>query len=98
LTETTTSANALIVKMNSGDGTIGKLVTDPALFNRLNTASQQLDTLVTNLNAGQGTMGRLLKDQQLYENLNQVTVRLNTLLDEILKDPKKYLTVHVSIF
>jgi len=98
LTDATGNVNALIVKMNSGEGTVGKLVTDPALFNKLNTVSQRLDELVANLNTGQGTMGRLLKDQQLYENMNQVTVRLNTLLDEIIKDPRKYLTVRVSIF
>jgi phospholipid/cholesterol/gamma-HCH transport system substrate-binding protein len=91
LNDFTGNANTLIKAMNTGDGTIGKLVTDPALFNKLNTVSQRLDELMNNLNTGQGTMGRLLKDQQLYENMNK-------LIDEITKDPKKYLTVHVSIF
>ncbi len=98
LTDATGNVNTLLAKMNSGDGTIGKLVTDPALFNQLNQVSQSLDNLVANLNAGQGTMGRLLKDQQLYDNMNDVMLRVKTLIEAITKDPKKYLTIRVSIF
>ncbi len=51
-------------------------MTDPALFNRLNSVTERLDQLVTNLNAGEGTAGQLLKDKQLYENMNSVGGRL----------------------
>ena len=46
-------------------------MTDPALFNRLNSLTERLDTLVTQLNDGEGTAGQLLKDKQLYENMNK---------------------------
>jgi len=84
--------------MNNGDGTIGKLAKDPALFNRLNSVTERLDTLVTRLNEGEGTAGQLLKDRQLYENMNKVTNELSALIGEITKNPKKYLNVKVSIF
>ena len=38
-------------------------MTDPALFNRLNSMTERLDQLVTRLNEGEGTAGQLLKDQ-----------------------------------
>ena len=50
------------------------------------------------LNTGEGTAGLLLKDRQLYENMNKVTTDMSALLQEITKDPKKYLNVKVSIF
>jgi phospholipid/cholesterol/gamma-HCH transport system substrate-binding protein len=87
-----------MTRLNSGEGTIGKLVTDPALFNRLNSMADRLDILVANLNDGQGTAGQLLKDKQLYENMNRVTNELSALIAEITKNPRKYLNVKVSVF
>ena len=60
--------------------------------------SERLDELVLRLNQGEGTAGRLLKDAALYENMNKVTTEISALIAEIKKDPRKYLTVRVSIF
>ena len=73
-------------------------MTDPALFNKLNAVTDQLDQLVTKLNAGEGTAGQLLKDRQLYENMNGAVNDMRALLTAIKADPKKYLNVKVSIF
>ena len=81
-----------------GEGSAGKLLTDNALYNRLDSVVQRLDTLVTALNKGEGTAGRLLQDKQLYDNMNGAVVELRSLLAEIKKDPKKYLNVKVTIF
>ena len=78
--------------------TVGKLMTDATLFNRLNSVTERFDQLVTKLNAGEGTAGQLLKDKQLYENMNKVTSELSALIEQITKNPKKYLNVKVSIF
>jgi phospholipid/cholesterol/gamma-HCH transport system substrate-binding protein len=43
--------NQLTAKMNSGDGTLGKLVNDPAMYNNLNTASKNLSDLLQDLKA-----------------------------------------------
>jgi phospholipid/cholesterol/gamma-HCH transport system substrate-binding protein len=98
LTSATANFDAVAARLRAGEGTAGKLMTDPALFERLNSMSQRLDTLVANLNAGEGTAGRLLKDNLLYENMNKVTTEISSLIAEIKKDPRKYLTVRVSIF
>ena len=58
-------------------------MTDPALFNRLNSVTERLDQLVTRLNEGEGTAGQLLKDKQLYENMNKVTTEISALIAEI---------------
>jgi phospholipid/cholesterol/gamma-HCH transport system substrate-binding protein len=94
----TSSLRQLTERLNRGEGTAGKLVTDPELFNRLNSVSGRFDELVSKLNEGQGTMGRLLKDQQLYENINGAVADFRGLLDQIKKEPKKYLNMKVSLF
>ena len=98
LTSATTNLETLTGRLNAGEGTAGKLMTDPELFNRLRSVSERLDTLVTRLNAGEGTAGHLLKDAQLYENMNKVTTEMSALIAEIRKDPRKYMTLRVSIF
>jgi phospholipid/cholesterol/gamma-HCH transport system substrate-binding protein len=54
--------------------------------------------VVAGLQQGDGTAGQLLHDRQLYENMNGTMVDLRSLINEIKKDPKKYLNVRVSLF
>jgi phospholipid/cholesterol/gamma-HCH transport system substrate-binding protein len=98
LTSATANFDLVAARINKGEGTMGKLVTDPALFDKLNSMSGRIDELMLRLNEGQGTAGRLLKDDALYENMNKVTTEISGLIAEIKKDPRKYLTVRVSIF
>jgi phospholipid/cholesterol/gamma-HCH transport system substrate-binding protein len=90
--------NELVARLTKGDGTFGKLVNDPALYNKLNSLSERLDGVLQRLEAGDGTAGQLLKDKQLYDNMNKVMMDASALLQEITKNPKKYLNVKVSIF
>ena len=98
LTGTTANLQELTARLNRGEGTAGKLMTDDALFNRLNAVTSRFDELITRLNAGEGTAGQLLKDKQLYENMNGAIGDLRGLLSAIQKDPKRYLNVRISIF
>jgi phospholipid/cholesterol/gamma-HCH transport system substrate-binding protein len=85
-------------RINRGEGTIGKLATDQALYNRLNSVSERLDKVVGALQAGEGTAGQLLRDKQLYENMNGTMAELRDLIAAIRKDPKRFLNVRVSLF
>lgn len=95
-----TSANmeSITARINRGEGTMGKLLAEDELYRRMDGIMTRLDTLVGGLSSGQGTAGQLLQDKQLYDNMNTAATSLNELLAAIKKDPKKYLTVRVSIF
>ena len=49
LTETSGQMNILLRKINSGEGTIGKLVNDPSLYNNLDSLSFNLQSIVRHL-------------------------------------------------
>lgn len=98
LSGATANLKELTDRLNRGEGTAGKLLTDASLFNRINSVTERFDQLVTKLNEGEGTAGQLLKDKQLYENMNAAVGDFRRLLDQIYKNPKKYLNVKVSIF
>lgn len=85
-------------RLNRGDNTAGKLLTEKELYDRLDSTANRLDELTRNLNQGQGTAGQLLHDKQLYDNMNDAANQLKGLIGDIRKDPRKYLTVRVSIF
>ena len=98
LTATTANMEALTGRINRGEGSLGKLLTQDELYTRMDGIVARLDSLVGGLSSGQGTAGQLLQDKKLYDNMNTAATSLNELLAEIKKDPKKYLTVRVSIF
>jgi phospholipid/cholesterol/gamma-HCH transport system substrate-binding protein len=98
LTETTANLERLTNQLATGDGTAARLINDPALYNRLDSLTQRLDELVTGLNSGEGTAGQLLHDRQLYENMTAAASELRSLVEDVRKDPKKFLNVRVSIF
>ena len=85
-------------RLGRGDSTLGKLLTERELYDRLTSLSTRLDQVVGGLEEGRGTVGLLLRDRQLYETMNRAVTEMRDLLADIRKDPKKYLRVSVSIF
>jgi phospholipid/cholesterol/gamma-HCH transport system substrate-binding protein len=98
LTATSASMEALAGRLNRGEGTMGKLLTQDELYTRMDAIVTRLDTLISGLSSGQGTAGQLLQDKKLYDNMNTAATSLNELIAAIKNDPRKYLTVRVSIF
>ncbi len=64
-------------KLDRGTGTLGKLLNDPALYDRINgtvgdvrQSVQDIGAVAQNLRSGQGTLGKLLaKDDALYDQV-----------------------------
>ncbi len=90
--------NDLTSRLRRGEGTVGKLFHDDALFRRVDNVSKRLDSLLDRLEKGQGTVGRLLQDPELYENLNATLKEARRLVEDVRKDPRKYLRLKVSLF
>lgn len=98
LTEATRNFETVSARLNKGEGTAGKLLTDNALYMRLNAVVERFEKVATQLSEGPGSASRLLNDRQLYDNMNQAAGELRGLIADIRKDPRKYLSVKVSIF
>jgi phospholipid/cholesterol/gamma-HCH transport system substrate-binding protein len=63
---------------------------------RLDTAIASARNIIAKIDAGNGTIGKLVNDSSLYANLDSTTYHLSILLDDLQKQPKKY--VHFSLF
>jgi len=77
LGQTAQNLASITGKLDRGTGTLGKLVNDPALYDRVTTAMgdvqqsvQDLGTVAHNLASGQGTLGKLVStDDGLYNQM-----------------------------
>ena len=95
---TTVRLDSVIAKVESGQGTVGKLIYDEQLHNEVRDAIATFKNIASRLERGEGTAGLILKDDRLYNNLNNVSAEVTKLLYDFRQNPKKYLSVKVSIF
>lgn len=90
--------DAVTGRIADGQGTLGRLVTEPELYDRLTGLATRIERVSARLEAGDGVLGQLLQDKRLYENMNEAVGELRALVTDIRKDPRKFLTVRVSLF
>jgi len=62
--------NTIVDNLQSGKGSVGKLINDPELYDKANATVDELHTLEVNLNNGRGSVGKLMTDDTLYNRLN----------------------------
>ena len=88
----------VLQKVERGEGTAGRLLNDDALFNKIDNVMNRFDALASRLEKGEGSAGRLMQDPDFYNNLNGAAKDLRSLIDDVRKDPRKYLRLKVSVF
>jgi len=65
-------------------------------IDRLRDAAAQTASLLESINDGKGSAGKLMTDDSVYINLNNSLANLSYLLEDLQKNPKRY--VHFSVF
>ncbi|MBI3650328.1 MAG: MCE family protein [Acidobacteria bacterium] len=105
LNDTLAKANKTVEKLDSvvsdlqaGKGTVGKLLKDDTLHNEIQSAVVSMRNVTDRLDRGEGTAGKLLKDDKLYNNVNELSAEMVKMLYDFRQNPKKYLSVKVSLF
>jgi phospholipid/cholesterol/gamma-HCH transport system substrate-binding protein len=99
--------NQLVDSIQKGQGSAGKLIMDPALYNEANGTVHELHVLATNINEGKGSVGKLMHDDELYNRLNDTTAKLQAITDgldagkgtagKLLKDDSLYNNLNATV-
>jgi phospholipid/cholesterol/gamma-HCH transport system substrate-binding protein len=97
----------IVGQIESGNGSIGKLLYDETLYNRLNASLNQVQGMINQISQGKGSVGKLLYSDELYNKLNASIDNVNKIVDEVqsgngtvgkmLKDPALYNNANATI-
>ena len=90
--------NNVVSDLQSGKGSFGQLLTNPALYDKITAAADQLQTLTKKLNSDDNTIGKFFNDKaEMYDKINDAVTNVDTVTTDIhngkgsigllLKDP-----------
>lgn len=76
----------ITTKLNEGEGTIGKLLTDRKVYDDISEITANLKDVSQRLGDGKGTLGKLLsEDDTLYNDLSAAAASIREITDQIAK-------------
>jgi len=97
----------ILAFVESGQGSIGKLIYDPALYNRFADTVSEFKGIVDQIRNGQGSIGKLIASDEIYNKATAAVDKLNVIIDELqqgkgtagmlLKDPALYKNANDTI-
>lgn len=93
-------ADRILAFAESGKGSLGKLIYDPTLYNRLSLTVADLQKIVEQIGNGEGSLGRLINRNDAYDKFLTTLDKINGIIDDMqqgkgtagkfLKDPALY--------
>ncbi len=75
--------DSVLGKIDRGDGTLGKLVNDPALYRDLSNSVSRLNAIITRVEKGEGALGKVMTDERLYTDLSAAVTQLRSLTTQL---------------
>ncbi|MEK6322829.1 MAG: MlaD family protein [Acidobacteriota bacterium] len=95
---TTEKLDKIAGDIEAGRGTLGKFIKDEKLHDDAQAAIASFRSISDRLDKGEGSAGKLLHDDKLYNNLNQTTAEMVKLMYDFRQNPRKYLSIKLSLF
>jgi phospholipid/cholesterol/gamma-HCH transport system substrate-binding protein len=90
----------IVSTIENGQGSVGKFINDPELYNRLNATLAEVQGIVNTVSSGKGSIGQLIYSDEMYQKMNGTVDKLNNIIDQVnsgqgsvgkfLKDPSLY--------
>jgi phospholipid/cholesterol/gamma-HCH transport system substrate-binding protein len=97
----------ILTQIESGSGSIGKLIYDETLYSRLNSSLNEVQRMINQVSEGRGSVGKFLNSDELYNKVNASVDKLNKIIDDLnagqgtagklLKDPELYNNANATI-
>lgn len=71
------------------------IISDSLVKADIATTLQNFNNITTKINNGEGSIGLLMKDDKIYKNLEQSTKELAELIEDIKKNPSRYMNFSI---
>jgi phospholipid/cholesterol/gamma-HCH transport system substrate-binding protein len=76
-----------VENINQGNGSLGKLMKDPSLYNHLNDTVSKVDAITAQVQQGQGSVGKLVMNDDLYNKADSAIGKVDDAMSAV-KDQK----------
>jgi phospholipid/cholesterol/gamma-HCH transport system substrate-binding protein len=93
-------ADRILAFAESGKGSLGKLIYDPTLYDRLSKTVGEFEGIIDSVAKGQGSLGQLINSNDAYNKFVATLDKMNAVIDDLqqgkgtagkfLKDPSLY--------
>ncbi|MFZ0759415.1 MAG: MlaD family protein [Candidatus Sulfotelmatobacter sp.] len=93
-------ADRILAFAESGKGSLGKMIYDPTLYDRLSETVAEFKSVVDEIAKGQGSLGKLINSNDAYDKFVATLDKMNGVVDDLqqgkgtagkfLKDPTLY--------
>ena len=75
--------NDIVSKVRRGEGTIGKVLNDPSLYNHLDSLAAKADAMASTIQQGQGSVGKLIASDDLYNKADAAVSKVDDAMTAI---------------
>ncbi len=94
LAETEKQLKPILNKLDNLADTLNNLELKQTVKNA-REALENVESITAKINEKEGSLGLLVNDKELYENLNKTAENLNSLVEDVERNPKKYIKISV---
>jgi phospholipid/cholesterol/gamma-HCH transport system substrate-binding protein len=77
------SLDDIIAKMNRGEGSIGKFLNDPSLYNHLDATATRADDVIASIQQGKGSAGKLIVSDELYNKMDSTLTKVDDVVSAV---------------
>jgi phospholipid/cholesterol/gamma-HCH transport system substrate-binding protein len=78
-----TDVRGIVDQIHHGQGTLGKFLNDPTLYNNLNATAGKLNEVAASIQQGKGTAGKFVSSDELYNKVNATIGNVNDVVDAV---------------
>ncbi|MFN7918996.1 MAG: MlaD family protein [Bryobacteraceae bacterium] len=75
--------DAIVAEVESGRGSIGKLIYDQKLYDNLSGTALEARKITAQINSGKGTISKLFYEEAMLDDIRGTLARVNSLLDDL---------------
>jgi phospholipid/cholesterol/gamma-HCH transport system substrate-binding protein len=78
LGQLTQQVGDIIGAVRKGEGTIGKFIYDPSMYNHMNATVAKAESVISGVQSGQGSIGKLVVSDELYNKVDATVGHLQS--------------------
>src|SRR5579864_1760025 len=83
LGQLTQQVGDIIGAVRKGQGTIGKFIYDPSMYNHMNATVAKAESVISGVQSGQGSIGKLVVSDELYNKVDATMGHAETIFSDI---------------